>query len=258
MGVNVIGAWIDGDFVPAPDPDTVIDSNTILLVAGEHETLTALTTRTVSPSHDASRVIVGGYGEVGRTVSETLAASGVPYTIVDDRDDEEIDVRGDVTDADTLIDADIENARSIVLAIDNDTAAIYATLVLEKIAPETEVIARANETETVRKLYRAGAEYVLALSTVTGRMLSSVLLEDEELLTPETQFEIIRTTAPNLAGRSLDDADIRARYGCTVVAAERDGELLTTLGPSFTIREDDTLIIAGSDETVNRFIEVAR
>lgn len=258
MGINVIGAWVNGEFVPAPDPETVIDSNTILLVAGSHETLTELTSRTVSPSGGSHRVVVGGYGEVGRTVSETLTSSGVPHTIVDDFEDEDIDVVGNVTDADTLVDADIENARSIVLALDDDTAAIYATLVLEKIAPETEIVARANETETVRKLYRAGAEYVLALSTVTGRMLSSVLLEDEEILSPETQFEIIRTTAPELVGRSLGEADVRARLGCTVVAAERNGELLTNLGAEFTVREDDTLIVAGSDETVNRFIEMAR
>ena len=258
LGVNVIGAWIDGEFVPAPDPDTVIDGNAILLVAGSHETLTELTTQTVSRTGGPSRVIVGGYGEVGHTVSETLAESGVPHTIVDDGDDEGIDVVGSVTDADTLIDADVETARSVVLALDDDTASIYATLVLEKIAPNVEVIARANETETVRKLYRAGAEYVLALSTVTGRMLSSLLLEDEEVLTPETQFEIIRTSAPALVGRSLGEVDVRARLGCTVVAAERNGELLTNLGPDFTVRADDTLIVAGSDETVNRFISVAR
>ncbi|WP_436347839.1 potassium channel family protein [Natronorubrum sp. FCH18a] len=258
MGIDVIGAWFNGEFVPAPDPETVIDTNTILLVAGSNETLTELTSRTISPSSGSYRVVVGGYGEVGRTVSETLTSSDVPHTIIGDFENENIDVVGDVTDVNTLIGADIENARSIVLALDDDTAAIYATLVLEKIAPNVEVIARANETETVRKLYRAGAEYVLALSTVTGRMLSSVLLEDEEILTPETQFEIIRTTAPALVGRSLGEADVRARVGCTVVAAERNGELLTNLGADFTVRADDTLIVAGSDETVNRFIEIAR
>ncbi|WP_265110971.1 potassium channel family protein [Halosolutus halophilus] len=259
LGVNVIGAWFDGEFQPAPDPETVIDGNTILLVAGSHETLTELTSRTVSPSSSGSyRVIVGGYGEVGRTVSATLDDATVPHTVIDSDDEEGVDVVGNVTDPDALAAAGVENARSIVLALDDDTAAIYATLVLEKVAPDTEVIARANETESIRKLYRAGAEYVLALSTVTGRMLSSVLLEDEEVLTPETQFEIVRMTAPKLVGQSLGETDIRARLGCTVVAAERDGELLTNLGPEFTVREDDTLIVAGSDETVNRFIEVAR
>ncbi|SDJ87360.1 potassium channel family protein [Natronorubrum texcoconense] len=259
MGITVIGAWFNGEFVPAPDPETTIDEHTILLVAGSHETLTELTARTLSPAEERTfRVVIGGYGEVGQTVSNTLEAEGLSRTVIDKREDLGIDVVGDVTDEDTLEAADIGSARSIVLSLDDDTAAIYATLVLEKVAPETEVIARANETETVRKLYRAGAEYVLALSTVTGRILSSILLEDEEVLTPETQFEIIRTTAPEFAGQTLTDLDIRAWLGCTVVAAERDGELLTDLGPEFTIQRGDSLIVAGSDETVNRFIAASR
>ncbi len=259
MGITVIGAWFNGEFVPAPDPETTINEHTILLVAGSHETLTELTARTLSPAEERTfRVVIGGYGEVGRTVGDTLEAEGITRTVIDSRDDLGVDVVGDITAEDTLDAADVGSARSIVLSLDDDTAAIYATLVLENVAPETEVIARANETETVRKLYRAGAEYVLALSTVTGRMLSSILLEDEEVLTPETQFEIIRTTAPEFAGQALGDLDIRARLGCTVVAAERDGELLTNLGPEFTIRRDDGLIVAGSDETVNRFIANSR
>ncbi|WP_440769518.1 potassium channel family protein [Natronorubrum sp. DTA28] len=259
MGINVIGAWFNGEFVPAPDPEMTITEHTILLVAGSHEMLTELTARTLSPAEERTfRVVIGGYGEVGRTVSDTLEAEGISQTVIDRREDLGIDVVGDVTDEDTLEAADIGSARSIVLSLDDDTAAIYATLILENVAPETEVIARANETETVRKLYRAGAEYVLALSTVTGRILSSILLEDEEVLTPETQFEIVRTTAPEFAGQTLGDLDIRARLGCTVVAAERDGELLTDLGPEFTIQRDDSVIVAGSDETVNRFIAASR
>ncbi len=85
-------------------------------------------------------------------------------------------------------------------------------------------------------------------------MLPSVLLEDEEVLTPETQFEIVRTAAPAIVGRTLGEADVRSRTGCTVVAVERGEQLSTDMGPEFTVREDDTLIVAGSDETVNQFI----
>ncbi|WP_336363187.1 cation:proton antiporter regulatory subunit [Halalkalicoccus salilacus] len=81
-------------------------------------------------------------------------------------------------------------------------------------------------------------------------MVSSLLLENEGVLTLETQFELIRTTAPEMVGRSLGEVDVRARTGCTVVAAERGDQLLTDLGPEFTSREGDTLLVAGSDETI--------
>ncbi|ADB60079.1 TrkA-N domain protein [Haloterrigena turkmenica DSM 5511] len=258
MGITVIGAWFNGEFVPVPGPDHRIDGNTILLVAGRRDDLTELKARTVSTlEHRPERVIVGGYGVVGRTAVETLASNGVSTTVVDLADEPGVDITGSITDEDVLEAAGTDEARSVLLTVNDDATTIYATLVLKQVSPDIEIIARANETENIPKLYRAGAEYVLSLSTVTGRMLASVLIEDEEILTPETQFELVRTTAPQIAGKSLGEIDLRARTGCTVVAVERDSELLTDLGPAFVVREDDVLIVAGDDEAINRFVALA-
>ena len=258
MGITVIGAWFNGEFVPVPGPDHRIDGNTILLVAGRRDDLTELKARTVSTlEHRPENVIVGGYGVVGRTAVETLAGNGVSTTVVDLADEPGVDVVGSITDEDVLEAAGVGEARSVLLTVNDDAMTIYATLVLKQVAPDIEIIARANETENIPKLYRAGAEYVLSLSTVTGRMLASVLIEDEEILTPETQFELVRTTAPQIAGKSLGEVDLRARTGCTVVAVERDDELLTDLGPEFVVNADDVLIVAGDDEAINRFVALA-
>jgi K+/H+ antiporter YhaU regulatory subunit KhtT len=87
-------------------------------------------------------------------------------------------------------------------------------------------------------------------------MLASTILEDEEVISLDKQVEVVRTHAPGLVGRTLGEADVRARTGCTVVAVERDGEVLTDLGPEFRIREGDELVIAGTDEGTNRFTEM--
>ncbi|ELZ14165.1 TrkA-N domain-containing protein [Haloterrigena salina JCM 13891] len=258
MGITVIGAWFNGEFVPVPGPDHRIDGNTILLVAGRRDDLTELKARTVSTlERRPENVIVGGYGVVGRTAVETLAGNGVSTTVVDLADQPGVDITGSITDEDVLETAGADEARSVLLTVNDDATTIYAALVLKQVAPDIEIIARANETENIPKLYRAGAEYVLSLSTVTGRMLASVLIEDEEILTPETQFELVRTTAPQIAGQSLGEVDLRARTGCTVVAVERDGELLTDLGPEFVVNADDVLIVAGDDDAINRFVALA-
>ncbi|QCW04048.1 TrkA family potassium uptake protein [Natrinema pallidum] len=258
MGITVIGAWFSGEFVPVPGSENVIDGNTVLLVAGRRDDLTELKSRTVSAlRHNPDRIVVGGYGVVGRTAVETLASGGVSTCVVDLADEPGVDIVGSVTDESALEAAAVDDARAIILTLDDDSTTIYATLVLKQVAPEVEIIVRANETENIPKFYRAGAEYVLSLSTVTGRMLGSILIEGEEILTPETQFELIRTTAPGIAGRSLGAVDLRARTGCTVVAVERGEELLTDLGPEFVVHEDDMLIVAGSDEAVNRFVAFA-
>jgi len=259
MGVTIIGVWSNGKFISAPGPDIRIDENMFLLVAGSYEALTEVTTQTVSPKLSANdQVIVAGYGVVGQSTVETLEENGVSPTVIDMNDDDRVDVTGDITNRETFAKAGIENTRFVILAVDDDSTTMYATVAIKESAPDTEMIARANSIENTAKLYRAGARYVLSLSTVTGRMLSSVLLEDEEVLTLETQFEIVRTTAPELAGQTLRGAAIRDRTGATVVAIERDGELLTNPEPDLRMKENDQFIVTGSSNVINNFTETFR
>ncbi len=256
-GVNIIGAWFRGEFVSPPKPDDVIDEHTILLVTGSDDKLEQLKELTLSEKRQfrGGKVIVAGFGEVGATAADHLIASGVPTVVIDEEDVPGVDVVGDVTERGTLQSAGIADARSIILALSDDTTTIFATLVIKQLAPDVEVIARANGTGSISKLYRAGAEYVLSLSTVSGRMLASNLL-DEEVIAPQAQIEIVRTECPTLNGRTLEEADVRARTNCTVIAAERNGELVTDVGPDFRVEPGDELILAGADEDVNRFNEL--
>jgi len=259
IGATVIGMWANGEFVPVPEADMRIDENTILLVAGSHRALEQVNSRLISPKASRDdRIVVAGYGVVGRSAVEALDEKDISHTVVDMEDHEGVDIVGDISDPETLSRCGIEDARFILLALSDDTTTMYMTVALEELAPDTEVIARANDVENTAKLYRGGGEYVLALSTVTGRMLSSALLEDEDVLTPDTQFSIVRTAASELAGTTLADADVRTKTGATVVAVERNGTLITDPGPDSTVQEGDTLIVAGSDECVNDFTEQFR
>lgn len=58
---------------------------------------------------------------------------------------------------------------------------------------------------------------------------------------------MVRVGAGRLAGQSLAESSIRVRTSCTVIAVERDDEVLTDLSPSFTFRKGDSVIAAGSD-----------
>jgi Trk K+ transport system NAD-binding subunit len=258
-GTNIIGAWFRGEFVSPPAPDRVIDEHTILLVAGLTEEVEKMRELTLS---DARRnrqggVVVAGYGVVGSAVTGAVSKSGLSTTVIDIESAPGVDITGDVTDPVTLEEANLSEARSLVLALSDDTTALFAALVAKEIAPGVEIIARANHADSPPKLYRAGAEYVLSLPTVSGRMLASKLL-DEEVITPETQVELVRMNAPALAGRNLGDIDVRARTKCTVLAVERGDEILTGIDAGLVIREDDVLVLAGNDEAIDAFAEIAQ
>jgi Trk K+ transport system NAD-binding subunit len=256
-GVNVIGAWFQGEFKTPPPPDAEIAEGTVLLVAGHQAAIDRLADLSVANPrpHSSGETIVVGHGEVGRSVTRTLDAAGLRYTVVDREDRPDVDVVGEATDPDPLRRAGIDDATSIVLAIPEDAETEYATLVARNESHEVNVAARADDASSVRKLYRAGADYVLSLDTVTGRMLASAVLEGADVLSTDTHVEVVRVGPGTLAGRTLGDADVRRKTGCTVVAIERDDEVLTELGPDFGVRDDDALIVAGTDDGINRFTE---
>ncbi|WP_049997589.1 potassium channel family protein [Halococcus sediminicola] len=253
-GANVIGAWLRGEFVSPPGPEARLDEHSLLLVAGRESQLERLKEMTLLETrpHRRGRVIVAGLGEVGSTVKEAVEDDGLETVGVDIEDVPGTDVRGDATEESTLREAGIDGASAVILALPNDTQTVFATLVIRELAPDVEVLARVKETASVRKLYRAGADYVLALPVVSGRMLASTIL-DEEVMSFDKQIEVIKTRCPRLDGRTLREADVRARTGCTVIAVERDGTTVTDVGPDFEIRASDELVVVGIDADVNRF-----
>ena len=256
-GVNVIGVWFRGEFETPPSPNATLTDGTVLLVTGREEQLEELKQLTLSEVRRFSRgeTIVIGYGKVGSRITAALDEAGLAYTVVDRTEMDGVDVVGDATEPETLQAAGIENARSVILAMPDDTTTEFVTLVVRDISPETEIIARVQEIESVQKMYRAGADYVLSLATVSGRMIASTILEDEDVLSLDQQVEVVRTVAPKLVGQTIGDADVRSKTGCTVVGVERNGTVITDVGPEFGVETGDELIVAGTDDGVRQFTE---
>ena len=254
-GVNVIGVWIHGEFSPAPAPDIRLAEGSVLLVSGRADQLRRFvdTTQFSLRKFQTGKTVVIGYGQVGQAVSAALEDVGIPYTVVDRSRGEEIDVVGDGTDPETLEAAGIENAETVILALPDDTTTEFATLVVRDMAPEAQILARVERKSNTAKTYRAGADYVLSLSMVTGRLSASRLLEDRDVMSLDRRIEIVRERVPKLVGETIGELDIRDRTGCTVIAIERDGEVLTDVGPETRIRSGDELVVVGSEEGIRTF-----
>ena len=254
-GVDVIGAWFNGSFEAAPPPDATLSAGTVLLVSGTEGQVERLVDLTNSAARrfGTGETVVVGHGQVGKTVVNTLESAEIPVTVVDRDDGEAIDVAGDATDPETLREAGVADARTVVLALPDDTTAEFATLVARDLAPNVELLARVEDPESVPKMHRAGADYVLSLSTVTGRMSASAVLADRDVVSLDTHVEVVRTEAPTLVGRTVGEAAVRERTGCTVIAVERGEELVTDVGQETRIERGDELVVAGTDDGVRAF-----
>ena len=150
--------------------------------------------------------------------------------------------------------AGVETATSLVVSVGDDTTAIFATLIARDLNPDLQIVVRADEDKDTRKLYRAGADYVQSLATVSGRMLASTVFEDETVLAYDRRVNVVRVPAAGLAGVTLAEAAVRTVTGCTVVAVVRDGEMVTEFDPAtLTFEADDEVVVAGTDDAVTRF-----
>ncbi len=254
-GINVIGAWFRGEFQTPVDPTLTLEPGTVLLVSGREDQLQQLEGMPQSAVREFERgeTLIVGHGQVGQAITSALAAADQPYTVLNRHDGPDVDIVGEASDEGALREAGIESARSVILAIPDDTETEFATLVMRDINADLDIAARTEEEETVRKMYRAGANYVLSLAQVTGRMTASAVLDDETVISMDRQVNVRRTDAPGLVGQTLAEADVRTRTGCTVIAVKRDDEVRTDIGPEFRVESGDRLIIAGSDEGTAQF-----
>jgi len=256
-GAALLGAWFGSKFTSPIPSDAVLNEETTLLAVGREPQLEQLKQLTESSTHRSahkySRVVVAGLGEVGSAVTDTLSDAEIPWTGLDIVDKSGVDIVCDATNPDALLEADIDTAHTVVLALPDDTEAVFATLLIRELNPAVEIIARANNPESVPKLYRAGADSVLTLATVSGQMIAADLLPEESVTSGTDQTQIVRTKAEKLVGQTLAESKVRTRTGVTVIAVEREGEILTGIDPSSTIREGDAVLITGTQEEINQF-----
>jgi Trk K+ transport system NAD-binding subunit len=256
-GATVIGQWVGGELEVPDGAGLRLAPDGILVVVGSHASVDRL--HDLAGGAVALRregpFVVGGGGEVGRKVAELLRVVGEEVRLIDRRPGPEVDQVGDVLDVKVLEAADVKNAQAVILALDTDSATLFATVILKDLAPEVPVIARVNQAENVERIHRAGADFALSISQVSGQMLAKKLLGLESVAV-DPHLKVLKVAPDGLAGRNPAELAIRERTGCSVVAVERGDEVIVEFAPGFRFQSEDAVYICGGGNAVRRFREV--
>lgn len=254
-GAKVIGQWLGGALRALPDPAARLQAESVLVVAGSPEGVERVADLARGGPPRGGPFLVAGYGEVGRKVVELLLAVGEEVRVIDKRPAPGVDLVGNVIDPGILESAGAAEAQAVILALDSDSATLFATVILKDAVPAVPVIARVNQAENVERIHRAGAYFALSISQVSGQMLARKLL-GEEAVALDPHLKVLQVPAAEVrpsSRRPLSDAEIRRRTGCSVVAVERGEEILVELGPGFRFDPGDLLYVCGPPESVRRF-----
>jgi len=126
-----------------------------------------------------NHVVLCGYGDVGALVAER-----VKDIVIIERDEGRYNellkknffaVKGDSTNPEVLKTAGVERAKDMIIALDTDPEVVYTILTAKEMNPGISIYARANETTSVKKMKKAGANYVICLPEIGSRDLINAL-----------------------------------------------------------------------------------
>ena len=251
IGATVIAQWINGRFVAGGNRKTRIHPGAIIVAIGSHAALDRLS-KLAKSLHATGPILVAGYGEVGRNVSELLRAAGERVRVLNDRGGAGIDVVGNVMHQSTLEAAKVREASAVILTLGNDSESLFAAAVVREYAPAVPLIARVNLPKSVDLLYRLGADFVLSVSAVAGQMLAHKLI-GEEYVSVEPQLKIVKINPAGLAGEHPWRTSIREQTRCHLVAVERAGTVHVEFKDDFRIEQGDALYLCGMPEALDDF-----
>ena len=251
-GANVVGQWRDAALHSPPAADETIRPGTILVVAETPESIEKLS-EMARPIIQEGTIVVIGFGDIGQKLVEILTAVDEEVCVVDPVERPGVHVVGDIIDRDVLARVPLAEARVVVLALDADSATVFAATVLRDHAPDLPIIAGVSLAESVARVQRAGVDYALSVSQVAGQLLAHHVLGETVSLQP--RIKLVRVGAGRLAGKNPVEERIRERTGCTVVVVERDGQVGMDFPASFRILSDDALYICGITDAVERYHE---
>ncbi|TKX86663.1 potassium channel protein, partial [Halorubrum sp. SS5] len=125
-------------------------------------------------------VLVLGYGDLTEPILEELdARDGVEYAVVTPDEnvarrltDRDVPVyTADPSDVDPLERVNLDGARAVVAATEDDARDALAILTARQLNPDVRIVAAVTQRENVDKLRRAGADQVISPSTLGGHIL---------------------------------------------------------------------------------------
>jgi len=206
-----------------------------------------------------NHIIICGYGRNGRQAAMKLRTYNKPFVIIEKNkemtsrllEEDMPYVLGNANEDETLIEAGINRANTLISALPNDADNLFVVLSARQINAKMTIISRASQETSYKKLKLAGANNVILPDKIGGdHMASLVVIPDlvefiDNLgIVGERNINVEEVKVEQLYDvtkvKTIRDLDLRKKTGCTVIGFKDDkGEYLVN-------PEADTKLVAGS------------
>lgn len=262
-GLSVVGLWERGKLRPA-FPESVIQPNGVIVLAGTDSQIAALNALMPRTEQKTPPVLIIGAGKVGQAAARALRRQGTDVYAIDRTEsalapmgeDGVVLFPGDAADRRLLTQAGIHRVSSVLLTTNDDAMNIYLAVFCRRLNPSLRIVSRITHERNVEAIHRAGADFVLSYTTLGVESVMSLLRGYELVVLGEGVELFSIPVPPSLSGRSLAASGIGSGTGMSVVALDRNGELVTRLTGATSLDKNAVLLMLGSLEQRRKFAEL--
>jgi voltage-gated potassium channel len=208
-----------------------------------------------------NHVIICGFGRNGTESAHVLTENGIPYVVVEEKNDLPDDLpftvpffmKGDATKDETLKEAGIDHARAIIATMPIDADNLFMVLTARQLNATITIISRASHDSSVSKLKIAGANNVIMPDKIGGAQMATLVLNPDvqEMISimasrNNHEFRLVEMVATKSI--SLMELNLWNTTGCTLLAVKNGNEYVLNPGPYYVINTGERLIVMGSEE----------
>jgi voltage-gated potassium channel len=216
--------------------------------------------------------IICGCGRIGRLICRELAEEKVDFVVIDNNQEviqritEEgyIHYKGDATHDKTLLAAGIKKAKGIICVLPSDAENLYVILTARELNQDIFILSRSEDEESEKRLLKAGANrvespYMMGGMRMAMAILRPAMLDFVEITTMKQSLElrmdeIAICEGSSYIGKSLEDSQIRQKFGLIVVAVKKEsGKMIFNPMAKYVLENNDKLIVLGEVENINLF-----
>lgn len=223
----------------------------------------------------SNHVIICGFGRNGNQAAERLKAYKRPFVVVE-KDKEIIEkyndsilfVEGDANDDEVLKAAGIDRAQYIITTLPEDASNLFVVLSARQLNKKLNIISRASQITSQKKLKLAGANQVIMPDKIGGdHMASLVVMPDLISFMDELSVEGGHTTNLEEVAiedfteqgecNSLRDLDLRRKTGCTIIGyIAPDGKYTINPEADMPLQPKSKVIVLGRPEQIRKLNEM--
>lgn len=219
-----------------------------------------------------NHIIICGYGRNGKQAAKKLMAYDKKFVIIElnkelaekHQNDDFPFVIGNANEDETLLQAGIERATTLISALPNDADNLFVVLSSRQLNSKMNIISRASQETSYKKLKLAGANNVILPDKIGGDHMASLvvvpgLLEfiDNLSIVGKTNINIEEIAVEELYNTSeiktIRDLDLRNKTGCSIIGFKNaQGEYIINPEAELKLEPGSKIIVLGRPEQIQK------